>query len=909
MPERTILCGSMLLALATAPLACGTTGGIPDAAALPEPPDIEQRFEGGDAVVAKLSNGLTIIVRPVHTSPVVCVRAYVKAGGIYEGPWLGCGLSHLLEHLVAKGAEHDSGTTHQSRQTASRVTEIGGQSNAYTTLDHTCYYISAAAGKTMDCIDLIADWMARPEITREDFEREHGVVQRELELRMDSPDRAMWYTFGENAFRGHPASVPVIGYPEPLRNVTFDDVMAYHRRMYVPQNMVFVVVGDFDRDEVVQRCRRAFAGFPAGRAPDHSLPDVSRVVGVRAVTRPFKEIEETSGRIAFRTIPLLHEDLYALDVLSFVLSRGASSRLVRQVQREQRLVTSISTSSWTPGWGAGAFSISYQCKPEKVHEVEKAIQNELAKVIADGVTEAELTRAKRQKLAELVFSQQSADSIAAVLGTDYLTTGDVRFSENYVTRIQQVTAGQVQAMAGKYFDFENMTITRLVPKGSFSVRSGEGAKAAHSTSAAFALPNGLRVVLHPSDAVGLVSMAFVTKGGLLLEDETTNGLGSLMTLLTTKGAGDRSAEEIAAFFAEAGGSISGSCGNNTFYWQASVLDDRFDGALEILADVVIRPTFPEAERRIYADIVRSAIVRQKADMMSELFKFFRRKFFTGSPYRMERLGDEEVIERATVKQLAAHHARHVRAQSSVLAIYGRFDPALARKKVESLFAALPKGRANLDIPPPRRVDPSGELYVLPTEKENAGIIVAVPGMRIDNLDDRFAITVLDTIISGYHLPAGWLHGELRGKKLVYVVHAFNMTGLAPGAFVTYAGCEPDKAPLVVNIIERNLRKAATYSPPQKEVSEAVNVILTAELLQNQALSDLAMGAALDELYGFGYDFRKKLERYYRQVTPGEVRRVAGGYLGGSYVVVVTTPRPELFSATARRAEEAAPRAE
>ena len=130
--------------------------------------------------------------------------------------------------------------------------------------------------------------------------------------------------------------------------------------------------------------------------------------------------------------------------------------------------------------------------------------------------------------------------------------------------------------------------------------------------------------------------------------------------------------------------------------------------------------------------------------------------------------------------------------------------------------------------------------------------------------------------------------------MVYVVHAYNWAGLAPGAFQVYAASQPDKAPQVAEIIRRNLREAAQYVPSQEQIDRAVNTILTAELLKNQSMSALSMYAALDELYGFGFGFRRELEKRYRSVTPQEVLRVGKKYLGGRFVTAITTPAPEAF---------------
>jgi len=876
------------------------SGGKP----IPPPLEVANRTVTEDGtVVAKLSNGLTVIVKAVRTAPVVTVHAYVGAGSMYEGRWLGCGLSHLTEHLVAKGAVHDMGegqTAKEAKQISDRVAEIGGQSNASTSLDHTRYYISAAAGKTMDCIDLIADWMARPDILPEDFEREHGVVQRELELREDNPRVQFWHTHMRNVYRTHPAAVPIVGYAEPLRKVTREDVLAYHRKMYVPQNMVFAVVGDVDVGAVLERVRGQFASFEAGRAPDLALPPVEPLAGTRRVIKPHKEFKEVLQEMGFQTIPLVHEDLYALDVLSFILTKGRASRLVQKILREKKLVTTISSGSWTPHWGRGEFSIWFRTSPDKPDAAEKAILAELEAIVADGVTPDELERAKRQKIAAFVNSQQTVESIAGTLASDYLSTGDAGFSRSYTRQIQDVTGKQVHAVARKYFTFDRMAVTRMVPAKDFAVTGGGQESAEQSQTTFFTLPNGLRVVLHPTNAIGLVAMTLATEGGLLLETEKTNGLGTLMAALSTKGAGKRSAEQIAQFFAQAGGRLKGSCGNNSFYWEGKVLDDSFGEALEIFADVIQRPTFSDKELDILRPLLLQQIERTDHDLLGQAFQLARRGFFTGSPYHLPSKGSKKVVASASREQIADWHGKHLRAGSSVLAVFGNFDPAAARKQIERLFAAIPAGKVALDIPPARVLPPAGELHVAKTEKTGAAVLVFVPGMKADNLDDRFAITVLDTIISGYHLPSGWLHTELRGKQLVYVVHAYNFAGLAPGAFITYAAGQPEKAPEVIEIIKKNLRKAATYKPSQKEIDLAVNTILTAELLGNQSLPALAMSAALDEMYGFGYDFRKKLEPYYRKVTPEEVLRVGRKYFSGEFFVLVTTPKPKDFGGKGKR---------
>ncbi|MBN1555020.1 MAG: insulinase family protein [Phycisphaerae bacterium] len=858
---------------------------------------VERTRDASGAVVARLSNGLRVVVKPHHTAPVVSVRAFVRAGGLYEGKWLGCGISHLVEHLVAKYSTTESAAGHirtKSEESVSRLDKIGGQANAFTSLASTCYYVSAVASKATDCIDLIVEQLAEPDITLADFEREHGVVQRELEMGKDDPMRILYYMHMKNLYQDHPAGVPVIGYPGPLSRLTYDDVLAYHREMYVPQNMVLVIAGDVEPRAMLDHVAKQTRGFNQGRQPVLDLPDAPKLTGVRRVVAKSKAFQETAEFISFQTIPLLHPDLYPLDVLSTILSRGDASRLVKALQFEKRLVTYIDTWSSTPAWGLGDFAISFRTQPGRADLAEKAILEELRKVLEEGVTDEELARAKRQMTADFVRRQQTAESVAATLGSDLLTTGDPAFSENYTKNIRKVTAEEVLAVAKKYFRFDDLAVTRVVPESHQSDVTTTTKTNNVSQADVYTLPNGLRVVLQPSEEVGLAAMTLASKGGLLLETSETNGLGNLLTSLSTRGAGQRTGDEIAAFFSHAGGSIQGACGDNSLYWQASVLSDEVIPALEIFADVVLNPTFPKKELDAYRPLIEAQIRRQDEHWFSQLSKFWRAKFFAGCPWEMLPDGRLPVIQAATPEQLKAYHDRVVLAGSSVLTVFGNFDPAKVKALIARRFGDMPVGPTPPHPAKPRVVKSGGETYVKKTNTKQAGIIVAAPGTTVPDLKQRLPLMLLDTIISGYSLPSGWLHKELRGKKLVYVVHAYHKTGFMPGAFLVYAGTQPEHAKKVVDIIQANLRKAAQYTPTRDELDRAITSIVTSEILDNQTVDALSLAAALNELYGLGVDWPKTLEAKLKAVTPQQVRDVAKQLLDRGLVVTVITPNPELF---------------
>ena len=234
-----------------------------------------------DEIVAVLENGLTVIVKENLMAPVAAVRLYVRTGSIYEEGWLGSGISHLFEHLLAGGATKNR-TESQSRQI---IQNIGAEFNAYTTKDHTCYYLTVPAQYVGTAVNLIADWVTRPVFPDDAFESQWGVVQRELEMRAGNPYNQLNMLFDELRYRVHPARYPIIGYQTIIQKVTNQDIHEYYRKKYVPDNAVMVIVGDISAAEMLQAIKTEFADFTRRSITAPVLPDEPEVTVPRHVIK------------------------------------------------------------------------------------------------------------------------------------------------------------------------------------------------------------------------------------------------------------------------------------------------------------------------------------------------------------------------------------------------------------------------------------------------------------------------------------------------------------------------------------------------------------------------------------------------------------------------------------------------
>src|SRR2546430_2474294 len=200
-----------------------------------------------DEIVAVLDNGATVIAKHID-SPVFAMRAYSYTGGSFEGRWLGGGLSHLLEHLVA-GGSNGRRTEEQNRDLLQR---IGNNSNAYTSDDHTAFFVNTTKEHMEEAIDLVTGWVLTAKITPEEYRREYMVVQRELEMGKGDPDRQFAYLTQMNRYKVSPAKVPVLGYQAGIHGLSRDDVYTYYRLPHQPTNLAFSVSGTFTPEAIVQ---------------------------------------------------------------------------------------------------------------------------------------------------------------------------------------------------------------------------------------------------------------------------------------------------------------------------------------------------------------------------------------------------------------------------------------------------------------------------------------------------------------------------------------------------------------------------------------------------------------------------------------------------------------------------------
>ncbi|MDO4549862.1 MAG: pitrilysin family protein [Planctomycetia bacterium] len=843
----------------------------------------------GNITVAKLANGLTIIVQENHAAPVATVRCAVKnTGSMHEGKYLGAGLSHVLEHVVAGGS-----TTKRSEAEIRQIVDtFGGITNAYTSLDITNYLIDCPSKNLETCIELIADSMQHAAFVTEEFDREMNVIQQELADGEVNRQRVMWKMLSEQIYLESPARVPIIGYLDVLKQVTREQIIEFYREKYVPNNQIFVVVGDVDTDKVLQQVATEFAGTPRGMEDDGVLPQEPPQASPRFAVREM-DGNTTDITLAWPSVRLQDNDMYALDVLSYILSAGDSSRMVRDMLYEKQLVLSVGTYSVTPSFDRGYFAVRMSVLPDKA---EEAIQQALRHVYATQkslVSEKELEKAKKIKAAERVFGRQTVQQAAEDLIHSYMSTGTPVFDDHYVENIQKVTAEQIRHVANKYFDPEKLTTIKIVPKGykdpqEAKIREKDSVSDIHLVT----LENGVKVLTRRMPQLPLVEMKIYALGGNLADSRKTAGRSTLLCAMLDKGTKKMTAEQIAEYFDSIGGGISFSAGRNTISGSISVLKEDFPKAMSILADCVLSPVFPEDKFQQTKSLLLGMIERRSADPRAELMELFADSLPETTPYAVLSGGKKETLEALTTADLAKFYKELLVGQNITISVFGDIQPEEAVQLVRSRFAAIPASEkpATPFFDRPNKIET--QRVHKTTQKDAGMVMLAYAAPNIFEKEDYAALDVLCTIMAGYRYGgSSWLFTELRGEGLVYSVQGAILTGPAPGYMIFLAQTAPDKVDEIIRRFQKNVERAKTGQITEEEFLIAKEMMIAANAQENTTAGEQATITAINELFGLGYDYDKTFAERIEKVTLEEVKAAAEKYFQNP-LVITTSNQPE-----------------
>ena len=352
------------------------------------------------------------------------------------------GAAHFLEHLLFK-----STPTRSAVQIAQAVDAVGGELNAFTAREHTCYYAHVLDTDLELAVDLVADVVLRGRCAAEDVEVERDVVLEEIAMRDDDPEDTLGDVFLSAMFGTHPVGRPVIGSIESISTMTRTQLHSFHVRRYTPERMVVAVAGNVDHDEVVALVQEHFGPrLVSGHDPVAPRKGTGRVPGQPGLQLVDRDGEQTHMFLGVRTPGRHWKHRWALSVLNGALGGGLSSRLFQQIRETRGLAYSVYSTVDTFS-DSGALSVYAACLPERFDEVSRVSSDVLAEVARDGITDSECRIAKGSLRGGLVLGLEDSGSRMHRIGRSELNFGTHRSIDETLALIDAVTLDEVNAVA------------------------------------------------------------------------------------------------------------------------------------------------------------------------------------------------------------------------------------------------------------------------------------------------------------------------------------------------------------------------------------------------------------------------------------------------------------------------------
>ena len=389
--------------------------------------------------ITTLDNGLRVITTAIPTAQAASIAFFVGIGSRGEQPRTN-GLSHYIEHMLFKGT-----TRRPSAPDISEAIEgAGGQLNAYTTRESTCYWNNMPFEELETGIDVTADMLQHSVIAQEEIDRERTVVQQELRRSHDNPAAWVGELLGNAVFGDQPVGWPVGGSLETVEEMQRDDFIEHMKSFYVASNSVLSVSGNIEHDRVVELAIKHFTALNDGVVPAmsparHGLPEQRVIIEER-------DIEQTNVLLSTQIFGRRDPDRYALDIMNTVLGRGMSSRLFKEVRERRGLAYSISSGA-SRLQDIGTLTISAGVTRDDQEEALEVIVAELHRLVDEPVEASELQRAIDYVAGSLRLSQETARAVGQRYGNQLLMDGELETVEQTVAAIRAITADDVQAVA------------------------------------------------------------------------------------------------------------------------------------------------------------------------------------------------------------------------------------------------------------------------------------------------------------------------------------------------------------------------------------------------------------------------------------------------------------------------------
>lgn len=850
-------------------------------------------FAGG-FTVHKLKNGQTVIIEQIKNNPIVTIDTWIKTGSINEDD-SNTGISHFLEHLFFKGTK-----THPTGEFDKILESKGAVTNAATSKDFTHYYITIASNYFDLATELHADMLLHPEIPQEEMDKERKVVIEEIAKSANVPETQCYENLIKMMYPTHPYKRRVLGSEKVVENVTRQEVLDYYNTYYSPANMITLVIGDVEPKHALEMIEKNFS-------TKYRKPVVKNFKREKMLTSQKRDIikSDTSTAymlIGYRSANISEDDTYALDVLSTILGSGRTSRLYHTIKDKKQLVNSISAYNSTMR-DDGLFVFKASFLPENMNLVECAIYEEISKIQKDGITDTELSTAKKMIESTTYYERESVSNIATEMGYLVTLTGGTTYYENYLNNINKVTKEDVKRVANKYLQNTNSAVSIVVPKNTdcdnalidnknlknvSNITNNPKVTDSNSTIKKYVYENGLTMLINDSQYNDIIAINIVFKGGDFLSAK--KGTSSMYGGLLLKGTSKYNAKELAQMMEEKGIYISTSETTDAFNINVLTTKTYLDSTLEILREILKDSVFEQSELDKLKKLTINQLKQTKDNPLKLALDGFKSKIFGDSQYNGSSQVLEKTIPSITREDILDYRNKISNPKNIIVSVTGNIENKDAfLNEFGSMFESKDNSVFDYSKYSVNKINSKTVVEKKLNNQKTAWLILGWQTEGLSNLKDYATLNIINTIL-GSGMSSRLFVNLREAEGLAYQLGSSYSPNMLSGSFIVYIGTNPDS-------LEHSRQKALvevsrfkTEFVTEKELKEAKDRILGQYVIALETNSDKANSIGWFEASGRGFKFIDNYADLINSVTPSDIIEVANKYFNENYVQSVVTTK-------------------
>ena len=796
-----------------------------------------------------LDNGLTVIVHEDHKAPIVAVNVWYHVGSKNEKAGR-TGFAHLFEHLMFGGSQHAPGSYVKALELVG-ATDLNGT----TYFDRTNYFENVPTSAVDYALFMESDRMGFLDLSQKTLDLQRGVVENEKRQGENQPYRLTEEHFPENTYpAGHPYSWDVIGDMADLDAAAFKDVQEWFKNNYGPSNVVIVLAGDIDAKTAKEKVQKYFGEIPPGPPVAHQKIWIAKMKGThREVTQdrvPLPRIYMVWNVPQFGSV-----DADFLDLVSSCLGDGKTSRLYKRLVYDDQIASDVTVYADTREIG-GQFVVQVTARSgHNLDEIEKAIDEEIARFLKDGPTPKELQRVQTQYLANFLRGSERIGGFGGKsdrLAQYEVYTGDAGNYKVTLKRVNDASTEDLKGAANRWLS-DGVYIAEVQPFPDYKAASAAVDRSkppALGTPPELKLPkleratlsNGLKVILAARHGLPLVSFWMTTDAGYAADHSAAPGTAKLMSALLIDGTRTRNALQINDQTALLGARLLAYSDLDFSYVQLSALKEKLDPSLELFGDVILNPSFPDADFKREQKLQLDTIQQEQDEPIGMALRVFPGLVYGptnayGSPFTGS--GTAASVQKITRDDLVTFHKEWFQPNNATLVVVGDTTLAEITPKLEKLFAGWKSGQAPRKDVAAVQLPSKPVVYILDKPNAEQSVVIAANITVPPNTPDELAIQAMNDVLGGTF--SSRLNMNLReDKHWSYGASSFVLGARFQRPFLAFAPVQTDKTKESLVEMNKELRAILADRP-----------VTSDELARTQANETLSLPGSRETLDAVG----------------------------------------------------------